>query len=474
MKITKYITLVLLVVGLAACSDYLDINTDPNQPESPGDLDLLLADVVGTTSYNLVGGGNWTRYSAQWMQQIANNAAAPSNDTYRVNTSDCNNEWAFSSYASVLINCKRIIEFAEESGQSHHIGISKVLMAHNYGMLTDWWGDIPFTDALLREDGGKPTYDDQETVYNGIQALLDEGIAELSKTPDMTVGSGDIYYNGNATAWVQLAYALKARYYMHLTNAPGYDPAAQAALALSSLEKAMTGVADEARFPYDIAPGSEAPWNQWIAKFANTMQISNYFVGMLQGLNDPRLPIVADLNDQSVYLGHVNGATPTPTLAEISSIGAYFLDADFDVPLMAYTEQLFLKAEAHWILGETADAEAAYADGIRTHMQQLSGNGELNTVIDDTAIDDYIAANPLTGLEDLITQKYIASFVVGPFEAYNDYRRTGFPSSLTSPPNADFPEVPTRMIYTDTEVNNNSANVPQGVTLDSKVWWDAN
>ncbi len=148
------------------------------------------------------------------------------------------------------------------------------------------------------------------------------------------------------------------------------------------------------------------------------------------------------------------------------------MDPDLDIPMMTYVEQLFLKAEAHWRLGQTADAEMAYAAAIRTHMEQLSGNGELGTVIGATEISDYIAANPLEGLGDLIEQKYIAGFLLSAFESYNDYRRTGFPDDIQPAQNSDVPVIPTRMIYTDTEINNNAANVPAGITLESKVWWD--
>lgn len=475
MQSIKYIFFSLALMAMvSSCNDYLDINTDPNQPEHPGDLDLLLADITSTTSYNLVGGGNWTRYGAQWIQHIANNANAPTVATYRFNTSSCNNEWAFYSYAGVLINCKKTIEFAEEDEQWHHAGIAQVLMAHNYALLADWWGDIPFSEALGRENNITPVFDDQQAVYAGIQDLLDEAIVNLLKTPDVGVGAGDFYFNGDAAAWLKVAYGLKARYHMHLTNAPGADAQTQATLAIDAITKGMTATADEARFDYQNSPGSEAPWNQWVTKFANSMQASKYMVDKLAATNDPRLPIYADLNQDTLYVGFTSGEQSTTTLGEISSIGSYFLDADFDVPLMTYTEQLFLKAEAHLVLGETAEAEAAYEEGIRTHMSQLSGNGELNTVISQTDQDDYIAAHPLNDLEDLINQKYIASYIVGSFEAYNDYRRTGFPSDLQAAPNGDYDAIPTRMIYTDTEINNNVANVPTGVTPESKVWWDAN
>lgn len=471
-KYFKYTLVLALAIGLTACDDYLDINVDPNQPDKPGDFDLLLADMTATTAYNLVGGGNWSRYGAQWMQHIANNAEPPTNDTYRVNTSDCNNEWAFSSYAGVLINAQKTIDQAAAEERFHHIGVAKVLMAHNYALLSDWWGDIPFSAALGRENGLNPTYDSQQQVFSGIQDMLDDGIAELSKDSPQSLGGGDLLLGGDPAAWIRFAYALKARYAMRLTNAPGADDQAQSTAALAAIENAMTSRADEPSFAYTSDPGQENPWQQWITKFANGMQVSNYMVSKLQGLNDPRLPIMADTNNMGIYLGHVNGGPATNTLAEISSIGAYYLDPDLDIPMITYVEQLFIKAEAHWRLGNRADAEEAYAAAIREHMGQLSGNGEMSTTIADGEVDAYLTANPLTDLDVLITQKYLAGYLLSAFEAYNDYRRTGFPGDLAAVPNGEVPQIPTRMIYTDTEVNNNLPNVPANVTLTSKVWWD--
>ena len=119
------------------------------------------------------------------------------------------------------------------------------------------------------------------------------------------------------------------------------------------------------------------------------------------------------------------------------------------------------------------DAQGPYTEGVRTHMDRLSGNGEFNTIISREDQDEYLMANPLTDLGSIIEQKYIASFIDFPSEAYNDYRRTGFPDDIQPALNAEFPQIPTRIPYTDTEINNNAENVPAGITPISKVWWDA-
>ena len=119
------------------------------------------------------------------------------------------------------------------------------------------------------------------------------------------------------------------------------------------------------------------------------------------------------------------------------------------------------------------DAQPTYEEAIRSSMDFLSGKGQTGVIIDRAAQDAYLQAHPLVDLESIIEQKYVASFLNGASEAYNDYRRTGYPNDIQPALNGDFPQIPTRIPYTDTEINNNAENVPDGITATSKVWWDA-
>jgi hypothetical protein len=87
-------------------------------------------------------------------------------------------------------------------------------------------------------------------------------------------------------------------------------------------------------------------------------------------------------------------------------------------------------------------------------------------------------------LEAIITQKYIALNFVNGFEAWQEYKRTGYPaisgttatstfvSLQSSATTAD--RLPVRNIYPTTEYNLNP-NVPSGLSAyTSKIFWDAN
>jgi hypothetical protein len=101
--------------------------------------------------------------------------------------------------------------------------------------------------------------------------------------------------------------------------------------------------------------------------------------------------------------------------------------------------------------------------------------------IDTAAISAYFAANPavvtLSGtpeeqVKQIITQKYIA-WIGNGIEAYNDYRRTGYPV-LALPLNAggDNPNViPARLPYTNQELSRNPNAPNPRPQVDVKLWW---
>jgi hypothetical protein len=115
-------------------------------------------------------------------------------------------------------------------------------------------------------------------------------------------------------------------------------------------------------------------------------------------------------------------------------------------------------------------------------MEQLATYGT-STAIPSTAITDYVKANPLTTgkeLEQINTQYWVASFLVGP-ETWANFRRSGYPA--LSPNIFPGTELKTesfirRLTYTDAELNVNKINVQVAISrqganlLDTRIWWD--
>lgn len=497
----------VLAVGLAGCDSFEEINTDPNNPNDVPE-NLRLTGILSNFSYQVVG-GEAARAPNFWVQQLAFNGTQPSLDTYDHDESDVDNLWRFMSYTDVMYNAVLLDEQATANGNFEYAGIAKTMLAWNLMIVTDLWGDVPYSEAFQVVDGRildtTPAYDEQEAVYASIIELLTQAKADFGRELDpdrpnlRSPGADDLVYTGNMDAWSRLTSTLLARAHLHLTNAPGNDAAERAGLALDALDDGFQSLADDATFTYVDASGSENPWFQWTidSKWDTRYQLSEQYVGLLKTNQDPRLFVQArqvgavnglglvagfqpvpptdamfDPSD-GTYVGHTNGAEGIGT-SSVSSIGTFYSAADAPLTWLSYVEAAFIRAEAVLRTQGAAAADPLYRDAIRASMDQLG--------VSTSDRDDYVGARPsLTAvadpLEAIILEKYVALYLQP--EPYNDWRRTGYPelSPVTNSPRGPG-NIPLRYTYPISELSNNPDNVeatgiPAGfAAFGEPVWWD--
>ncbi|MCR5888926.1 SusD/RagB family nutrient-binding outer membrane lipoprotein [Hymenobacter sp. J193] len=225
------------------------------------------------------------------------------------------------------------------------------------------------------------------------------------------------------------------------------------------------------------------------------------------------------------YIGGVLGEASPPTVGTASAstrqasrfLGANSLTASGGIikganaptPLMLLAEQKFNEAEAEtrglFTNGE-AEAKKDYLDGIKASFiyfyrpastslgainastlagatAETPGINQYNTFIATTEAGGANVANPLVNFdvattkgglgkqEIIIYQKYLALNSVASVEAWDDFRRTGFPKIPLAGQAAEA-KFPARLLYPLSELSTNSANVPTGVTQYSKIFWD--
>lgn len=483
----------LLVLG--AC-DMAEINDNPNSPTEVSEA-LQLSGLLGHFSYEVVG-NDPARTPSLWMQQLAANATPLTADNYDHKATDVNNLWEFASYTAVMNNARDLDERATANGNFAYAGIAKTILAFNLGIVTDLWGDVPWSEAFDPANT-TPAYDAQEQVYDAVVGLLEGAIEDFGRDSPMTPGADDLLYGGDMQKWERLAYTLLARYHMHLTNAPGSDAAQRAQQALAALQNGFQSNADDADFQYVDAVGSENPWYQFTidGKWVVSRQLSAHYVELLKTRQDPRLAVQARQTgavtsagpvagftpvpfteehfalDDPTYQGHVNGVQGT-SIAGISSIGAFYSAPDAPVTWISYAEAKFIEAEATLITEGATAADPIYRAAIAASMDKLG--------IDPADRDAYIARRPaLSGdgaLEEMITEKYIANFLN--LETYNDWRRTGYPTltPVTNRPQTPSGIIPLRYQYPQSELATNGESVeavgiPPGFAgMEVPVWWD--
>lgn len=494
MKRSKITTLILsigMLFSSISCSEFLDVNTDPNNPTEVSEP-LLLTGILGNFSFEVIGGYP-VRVTNTWIKQTTYNAVLPHYDNYQVTESDVNNLWTFYAYPQIMQNCKVLVEKATESNARNYSAIARIIWAWQLSIVTDLYGNVPYSQALRPDEFPQPKYDSQVEIYAGIQSLLDQAIADIDATDKnlaITPGNDDFIFKGNMAKWKRVAYTLKARFHMHLTYAPGQSATVQAQAALTAVANGVQVLADDAKYPYLADPGQENPWFQYAidGKWDLDTQISNYYITLLEGLNDPRIHAHAEPVGGE-YQGHENGEAAEP---DLSAIGAFYSAADASLEFLSAVESKFIAAEAHFILGDRAAAETALRAGLtlsfdkqRTAIQEGAADLGIPTATINTAITDYINTNSVLPVGDadayehLMTQKYISNFLQ--FETYNDWRRTGYPE--VAPVNNPFPDnlttVPLRFPYPAAELtynttNVNAENIPIGFRgLGNKVWWNS-
>ncbi|MEO7991944.1 MAG: SusD/RagB family nutrient-binding outer membrane lipoprotein [Chryseolinea sp.] len=455
----KIFSLLILFLTLSGCKDFLDVNTDPNNPLDVKEA-LLLSTAELSISRNLMS-GNAAWICQNFMQMSALNQPNPQVGTYRLLHSDVDGDWTL-VYSEQLVNLRIMIDKAEKNNNFHYSAVGKILTAFTLGTATDLWGDIPYSQALSGTGNLLPVYDKQEDIYNDIQSLLDDGIADIAKSSAKAPGTDDYFYQGDMTQWQKVAYTLKARYAMHLTKAPGHTAVAQADLALQFLAKGMISNDDDLKMLY---PGTSDQANGWWTNFnpVSTSCMSSYFVDSLVARNDPRLPIiVSPAVETGLYTGRVIG-TDAGVLETYSSPTDLYGGIGATNDILTYSEELFLKAEATLIKSGFAAAEPIYQEGIVAHMSKLG--------VSDADINAYLATRgTLTtdnALQRIMEEKNVANFLN--IETFTDWRRTGFPA-LTIVPEA-LSDIPRRLIYPQVEMIRNPQ--PQhAAQITDPVWWD--
>jgi hypothetical protein len=459
----KYITLITCaLVSFTGCKKYIDVNHDPNRPIDVKES-LILAPVEAAISQNITAGGNLPIILQQYLQVIALNQVPPNFGTYLMYHQDMDGDW-YNFYTQVMNNLVLLNKKAEADGNANYAAISKILLAYTLGSATDVWGDVPFSKGFQGIANVTPTYDSQESVYGQIQTLLDNAIADIAKN-SITVPSGDdFYYTGDMGKWKKAAYTLKARYYMHLTKAPGHTAAAQAQLALTALQNGMASNDDDMKMPFAGGAGAENPWQQNFLP-GSTLVLASTFVDGFEARKDPRKSkMVAPAIETGLYTGRVIGSDDIGSLESYSLGGTFYASTSSNNYIVTYSEALFLKAEATFIISGATAAQPVYMLAVKSHMSKLG--------IADAVADNYLTSRgtltSANAMKLIIEEKVVANFLS--MENYTDWRRTGFPA-LTKVKNA-LSDIPRRVLYPQSEMTSNP-QPQQNAKLTDRVWWDA-
>jgi len=515
---------ILLASALYSCKDLTVLNQNPNGINPlTANPNLVMSTVLTETGKSFVNLGY--QDMAGVMQHTQKDGWSGGHNTYEWGGSQ---SWA--SYYDILRNNQYVYDRSVTLNWEMHQGISLVIKSMMFGLITDLWGDAPYSAALKGADGGTantfPAYDSQEAIYTGILADLEKANTLLSKNAveyTSTPGTADVYYQGNPTKWRKLANSLMLRFYMRIsTKKPDVAKAGiEKIMANAAQYPIITAIADDAAMPF----AGNSNDDSWPANAVYDASASNYrrlkmaatFVNKLLELKDPRIavwankvqiPLVVDANlpkgtdkiengkrylspDKVVgrdvntnpdYVGLptalIGGASynlsPTAEQAANNPHVSWLNDIYKQAKGPLLKSRMMSGAEVRFILAEaalkgwsvTGDAKTHYDAGIKASMDTWGTTA---------AYANYMAQKGVAydgTLKQIIEQKWISSWTAAQ-EAWFDYRRTGFPE-LTVGPATIRKVLPVRFYYMLDERNLNKINTEAAMSkLESTIHTEA-
>jgi hypothetical protein len=494
---SKYAALVAAAFVAVSCSPdkFLDVNTDPTRPITVPPSVQLPTIIIGS---GFVIGNTLGRDADLFVQHYAGIGSQPQTEDRYAISGNFDNEWRFDLYGNNLNGAQTIIANNQANNPAYS-GIAKLIKAYNFAITTDLWGDIPYSQALQGLGNISPGFDKQQDIYEGtatIQSLFDlvrDGLADLDKPSVLTPSADDVAYGGNLAKWKKVGNMLLLKFANTISVK---DPALAKKVIEEVLAKGANGSAaintngDDFQVIFNSIVGNQNPFYSYnILNRPDDQMASSRFLDSLAAYKDPRLPkffTTTPGNASSTtitpfgnFTGFDNGSnaslpgrTANPATTSRSVYNTYVVGTGGEAPVRLLTnfQRAFILAESAVKLKTAGDANALYQEGIRRSMEK--------TGLTTAEIDAYFAANPtivnLRGNDDykvsqIIRQKWIA-WVGNGYEAYNDYRRTGYPR-LQPALNVSFtPNIPQRYLYPPSEVSGNGANIPT-VTVTTPVWW---
>jgi hypothetical protein len=522
----KYISIILITLAVAGSSckkTYLsELAVNPNTPAAatPG---LLLTGALKKTAdltAPAAAPGGYAPYGF-WMNYLAWSTGTQPNAAillYQLTTS------SFDYFTTIYGNIANYNAVIASTNEPYFVAIAKVMEVYDYQMLVDNYNNVPYSQALKGLTGLTPAYDKGSAIYDDLMVQLDAAIKLIQTAPVATStapgaafpGSADIVYGATTVAkmnnWILFANTLKLRLAVRQSNLASKAAALKTAIQATASLGYISSAANEANVQpgYLNINGQQSPLDQTLgftqtggtSGNGSTYYANGYFTNSLIGggtnLNpdDPRLfqiyapsttaiaggKIIGTLLGQTATPTEIDPATGKATGVLQSKLSAFLLVPTKSTPIFSAAESLLLQAEAakiNPISGAaliTGTPAALYKAGVEASFIDLG--------LTVAQADAYLAlpayAYPTSGTDAaqeqaIIYQKWVSLNPYGYLEAYNEYRRTGYPNvPLSIQTGITATNIPTRIPYPLSEYNTNASNVGAEGNFDvfsSKIFW---
>jgi hypothetical protein len=441
-----------LALSAGACKDFLDVNTNPNTPETVS-ANLYLAPMIHWFVMSPQWDGRFVgRYTQMWMFPVTGTTPTTwDRQGYDPGSDNGGQQWrdVYWTFGQNLID---MMTKAQAEERWDLLGVGYVLKAWGWQVLADLHGEI------IVEDAFNPTqfsfkYDSQEAAYQEVERLLDSAFVNLQRTDGAVdaayLGRTDHMYNGDRTQWLKLAYGLLAMHLNHYSNKGTlYRPQD----VIAAVDQSFTSNADDALLQFTGTKNDDRNFfgrtRGNLPSYRQTQFIVNLMNGtQFGGTVDPRMSRILAIAPDGQYRGldpnignaliilpeeeRPNNFFGYPGTGGLGQPSRYIFSDKSKFPNMTYAELQFVKAEAAYRMGDMGTALTAYTNGISASIDFVNARNQ----DDGQAVDQISAAEKAAFLADpnivpatltlshIMSQKFIALWGWGFNEIWLDMRR---------------------------------------------------
>ncbi|MBC7949037.1 MAG: SusD/RagB family nutrient-binding outer membrane lipoprotein [Chitinophagaceae bacterium] len=498
-QILNRVTWMAIFSGLmfTTCTkDFEKINTDPNGTANILPQQLLAPALVNTLGCNMIRNRNLNNELMQVTVDQSDAEGKVFRYDYRPNFSD----YLYNGWYSQLTNFKDIYKIASDplTFNRSYMGISLICQSWVYSLLTDTYGDVPYSQSNLARDSAiyEPRFDKQKDIYLDIFNKLDSANSLLSAGTAI-VASSDPVYGGNVSRWRKFGNSLYLRILLRVSG-----KSEVAALCINKIKEIVE--VNPGGYPI-MTNNDESAILRWtgVAPYTSPLlsireqdfrapSLGSFFLGNLVNWNDPRIDISLGVNGinrwaiapyQGSFVGVQSGYSPGT--GEVKK--SYFYSTTSTSTLMTeplagmimnYAEVKFILAEASlkgWIGGST---ETLYNDGVLNSIKLWLPNWSVPVTTYLIAADmQWIPSESFDEkMEKIHLQKYYALFLVD-MQQWFEFRRTGHPVLPIGPGVRNNGVMPARMVYPVYVQSANPTNYQAAVAsqgpdvISTQVWW---
>jgi len=483
MKKINIISVVLLsLAAMTSCSNFDDINTNPDTTNRVPASMLCTNTILRITKFS----GDAKAYIAASAlpKYVAYAQEGPMAEQYNKLGA------AGFAYYNAWPNIQNMLTYAQgDKFENSYTGVAYFSKAYMLYIMTMQMGDIPASEAGLGEAGFRPKYDTQESVFLTILDYLTEADKAFAAASSEKF-AGDPVYDGDVAKWHKAVNSFALKVLMTLSNKES-----QSSLDIKNRFSSIVNAnnllkdnSDNFNTRFADEPGKYYPlYNS--NKFTENTVLSSLLVDALKELNDYRLFYYADpavaktqagISESSMdaYIGvdieiNYNTLNTLHNAKEVSLLNTRYLQkAPEPLSIISYAEQQLIIAEAielGWISG---DSKQYYESGVKAALSFTGASGD--SYAHGMPITENYISNYFTGeaayksskegrLKQIWMQRYLLHFMQDATSSYFEYRRTGFPDFPVDP-STNMNEnnkngIPMRWLYPANETTTNRVNL---------------